>query len=218
VVGLLAVILAVLLPALHRKSELVRRLQPLGAMAIVALLFGTVTGLNSTLAVFGFAGIRAWNRISVLIGFLALAGLGHVLDAGRARWGAGSPVVRRLVTAAVAGLVLIVGVYDQTSAKMTPRYADATASWNSDDAYFAHVEKQLGKGASLFALPYARFPGSPAIVNMTDYSHLRGYLHSDLTWSYGGVKDEESEWQSVGLQVGTAAALPKIVVAGFDAV
>ena len=218
VVGLLAVILAVLLPAHRRQGELVRRLQPLGAMAIVSLLAGTVAGLNSMFAVFGFAELRAWNRISVLIAFLALAGLGHLLDAGRARWSGGTLIVRRLIAAGAAGLVLFVGVYDQTSPQMIPDYAGATASWNADQAYFAQVEKRLGEGASVFALPYARFPENPPIVNMTDYSHLRGYLHSDLRWSYGGVKNEESEWQPVALQDGIAAALPKLVVAGFDAV
>ena len=126
--------------------------------------------------------------------------------------------MRRFVTAGAAGLVLIVGVYDQTSPAMIPDYAGATASWDSDQAYFAQVQSQLGAGASVFALPYAPFPENPPIVNMGDYSHLRGYLHSDLRWSYGGVKNEESEWQPVALQDGIAAALPKLVVAGFGAV
>jgi len=218
VVGLLAVILAVLLPVIHRNSELLRRLRPLGAMAIVSLLAGTVAGLNSMLAVLGFAELRAWNRISVLIGFLALAGLGHLLDAGRARWGGGALAARRFIAAGAAGLILLVGVYDQTSPQMVPDYAGATASWDNDAAYFAQVENRLGEGASVFTLPYAPFPENPPIVKMADYSHLRGYLHSDLRWSYGGVKGEESEWQPIALQDGIAAALPKLVVAGFDAI
>jgi len=218
VVGLLAVVLAVLLPAFHGQNDLVRRLQPLGAMAIVSLLVGTVAGLNSVLAVLGFAELRAWNRISVLIGFLALAGLGHLLDAARALWSRGTFVVRRLLAAGAAVLILTIGVYDQTSPAMIPDYAGTTASWDGDEAYFAEVGKELGNDASVFALPYAPFPESPPIVKMTDYSHLRGYLHSSLRWSYGGVKNEESEWQPVALQDGIAAALPKLVVAGFDAV
>lgn len=217
VVGLIAVILAVLLPVLDR-SGLARHLRPLGALALVALLFGTVAGLNSTFAVFGFGAIRAWNRISVLIGFLALAGFGHLLQSGRARWGGGTPVVRRFIAAGAAGLVLIVGLYDQTSPSMIPDYVGTTASWDSDEAYFADVQNELGEGASVFALPYMPFPESWPIVKMTDYSHLRGYMHSDLRWNYGGLKNEASEWQPTALQDGIAAALPKLVVAGFHAI
>jgi hypothetical protein len=218
VVGLIAVALAVLMPVFHGQSRLVRRLQPLGALAVVSLLAGTVAGLNSVIAALGFAELRAWNRISVLIGFLALAGLGHLLDAARARWSGGTLAARRLFAAGAAGLVLIVGVYDQTSPAMIPDYAGATSGWDSDQAYFAQVQSQLGAGASVFTLPYAPFPENPPIVNMGDYSHLRGYLHSNLRWSYGGVKNEESEWQPVALQDGIAAALPKLVVAGFGGV
>lgn len=218
VVGLLVMIIAVLLPAPHRQSLLISRLRPLAAMAIVSLVAGTVAGLNGILAVFGFGEVRAWNRISVLIGFLALAGVGHLLDAVRAQWSSGTLVVRRLVAVGAAALVLVLGIYDQTSPQMIPDYASSAASWNGDQAYFAKVENELGKGASVFTLPYARFPENPAIVKMLDYSHLRGYLHSDLRWSYGGMKDEESEWQSVALQDGIAPALPKLVVAGFEAV
>jgi phosphoglycerol transferase len=216
-IGLTAVIVAVLLPARGRNSVLIRQLHPLGTMAIVSLLFGTVAGLNSLLAVFGFGALRAWNRISVLVGFLALVGLGHLLDAGRARWGGRTLIVRRVVATAGAGLVLVVGLYDQTSPSMIPDYASTTASWQSDEAYFARVQNDLGQGASVFALPYMPFPESWPIVKMTDYSHLRGYMHSDLRWNYGGLKNEASEWQPIALQGGIAPALPKLVVAGFDA-
>ena len=218
VIGLVAVMLAVLIPALHRQSELVHCLRPLGALAIVAVLTGTVAGLNSVLAVLGFGDLRAWNRISVLIGFLALAGFGHLCDAGRSRWSGGTLFVRRFIVSGAAGLILLFSIYDQTSPGMIPDYASTTASWDSDEAYFAQVENELGKSASVFALPYAPFPEYPPIVKMTDYSHLRGYLHSDLRWNYGGVKKEESEWQPAALQNGIAAALPKLVVAGFDAI
>lgn len=219
VIGLIAVVLAVLLPALKRESALVRRLTPLGAFAVVSIICGTVAGLNSILAVIGFGELRAWNRISVLIGFLALAGLGHLLDAARKRWAGRGPIMlQRLVAAIVAGLVVLVGLYDQSSPQLIPDYPGAAAGWNADAAYFAQVQHELGAGANVFELPYARFPESPPIVGMGDYSHLRGYLHSDLGWSYGGVKNEQSEWQPIALQNGIAAALPELVAAGFSAV
>lgn len=218
VVGLVAIVLAVLLPALRAQTAFVRRMRPLGALAIVSLLCGTVAGLNSVLAVFGLGELRAWNRISILLGFLGLAGLGLLLDVLRARWTGGAPLVRGLVTSGIACLVLVVGLYDQTIPMFTPHYAGTAKAWNSDSAYFTQLQNTLGKNASLFTLPYAPFPENPPIVNMKDYEQLRGYLHSDLRWSYGGVKNQESEWQPIALQDGTAAALPRLVAAGFDAV
>lgn len=216
-IGLVAVVLAVLLPRVTARGALARRLEPLGALTVVTLLVGTVAGVNSLVAAAGFAELRAWNRISVVVAFLALGGLGHLFDAARRRRRSPGRVARLLVPAAAA-LVLAVGAYDQTSPQMIPDYPATAAAWNADAVYFQRVQDELGAGAALFALPYARFPENPPIVNMPDYSHLRGFLHSDLRWSYGGVKNGESEWQPVALEDGIAAALPKLVVAGFDAV
>ena len=218
VAGLVAILMAVLQPVARNRSHLVGRLRPLGVMALVALLTGTVSGLNSMFAVFGFADLRAWNRISVVIAFLALAGLGLVLDAFQSRYFRDRLPARRLLVGGLAAGVLVAGSYDQTSPQMVPDFAGATTAWNSDAAYFAKVESALGAESAVFALPYARFPENPPIVNMSDYSHLRGYLHSSLRWNYGGVKNEESEWQPVALRAGTSAALPSLVSVGFDAV
>lgn len=211
VIGLVAIVLAVMLPALERNSALVRRMRPLGAFAVVSIICGTVAGLNGVLATLGFGEMRAWNRISVLIAFLALGGFGLLVDATRKRWVRGTPVIRRLAVASVAGVVFLVGLYDLTSPQVIPDYPTAVATWNSDAAFFAQVQGQFGAGTAVFDLPYARFPENPPIANMTDYSHLRGYLHSDLHWSYGGVKNEQSEWQPVALKSGIGPALPEIV-------
>jgi phosphoglycerol transferase len=59
------------------------------------------------------------------------------------------------------------------------------------------VEKLAGENALIFQLPMVPFPENPPVVNMSDYEHLRGYLHSEtLRWSYGGVKGRKAfEWQ-----------------------
>lgn len=218
VVGLVAVILAILIPVLHRKSALADRLRPLGTLTVVALLVGTVAGINSMFAVFGFGQLRAWDRISVVIAFLSLAGLGHLLDAARLRWEIRIPGAHRLIAAGVAALVLMVGVYDQTSPAMIPNFPTTAKNWNADQAYFTQVSDLLGSGASVFNLPFAPFPENPPIVGMTDYDHVRGYLHSDLRWSYGGVKYQQSEWQPIALQQGIAAAVPRLIAAGFSGI
>ena len=61
-----------------------------------------------------------------------------------------------------------------------------------DAAFVADTEDALGSSASIFRFPYVPFPENPPVVGMTDYDHLRGYVHSDtLHWSYGGAKGRE---------------------------
>ncbi|MCC2312918.1 hypothetical protein [Cellulomonas xiejunii] len=218
--GLVIAVVALLVPIGARAvAPLLARLRALGALTVVMVLAATVAGLNSVLAALGFAELRAWNRASVVVAFLALAALGLTLDAlltrvtrERARRTAAA------VTVAAAGLVGAVGLYDQTSDAMVPDYAGTAFGWNRDIDYFREVEAKLGSEAMVFNLPYAPFPEHPPIVNMADYSHLRGYIHSNLSWSYGGVKGQEAEWQPAALGDGITAALPRLVAAGFDAV
>jgi len=217
-VGLVVIVLAVLVPLVGRRSAVAERLRPLGAVALVAILFGTVAGLNSLLAVLGFAEMRAWNRISVLIAFPALAGIGVLLDAVAARFLHRAPSRQRLGLAATAAALTLVAVFDQTSDAYVPNYPVLAQAWVQDDAYFLQVQDRIGARGNVFALPVAPFPENPPIVDMVDYSHLRGYLHSDLRWSYGGVKGGDVEWQQIAMRDGVAEALPLLVAAGFDAI
>lgn len=224
VIGLVSIVVAVLLPRVKR-SPLADGLRPLGALAVVGILLGTVAGLNGILAALGFGSLRAWNRISVVIAFFAIAGLGMVLDAGRARaarWSALHHPLAGPVRVALVGItalgVLLTGLYDQTAGYLIPDYDGMNARWHSDEEYFTRVENVLGDDAAVFQLPIVRFPESPPVNGMVDYEHLRGYLHSDLRWSYGGVKYQQSEWQQVALQDGIGDGLPRLIAAGFDAV
>lgn len=218
VAGLIAVVLVALLPMTAR-GPLARGLQALGVLAVVSVVAATVAGLNGILALVGLANLRAWNRMSVVVAFLALAGLGLVLDATWRRWSGRVAVgVRPIAALAAMGAVSVVGLLDQTTDAMIPDYPRLAESWHADQAYFAEVQAMLGEDAEVFQLPVARFPENPPIVRMQDYDHLRGYLHSDLGWSYGGLKGGLAEWQQIAMHDGIEAALPKLVAAGFDAV
>jgi phosphoglycerol transferase len=81
------------------------------------------------------------------------------------------------------------------------------------------VEVVAGPDALVFQLPVVPFPENPPVVNMSDYEHLRGYLHSEsLQWSYGGVKGRaDSEWQ-LSLPKDAKSLVAKLKEQGFDAV
>jgi phosphoglycerol transferase len=199
----LAVLLAALLLAAVRTGA--PRGDPLlrhtAVLALVALLFSTAGGLAPVVSFLVSPQLHAWNRFSIFIGFFALLAVAALLDRlrGRVAW-------------IVAGALLVVGVLDQTTGAMTPRYAEVEREWRSDEAWVDDVDAALAEDAAVLQLPYVAYPSSPPVERMVDYDHVRPYLHSDdLRWSYGAMKGREED---IGDDVEPAEAAD----AGFAAV
>jgi hypothetical protein len=169
--------------------------------AWLALAVGAVGGLASLIELIFTPDLRAWNRISVLIAFFSLIAVGALLDALRRRL---SPARHgsALGFAAVV-VVLLFGVYDQTSDSYIPPYTATARQWHSDERLVREIEARLPADASVFELPYVPFPeGYPetpvsdqVATYATKYEPLRGYLHSrHLRWSYGAIKGRAADW------------------------
>ena len=141
---------------------------------------GTVGGGATVVGVFGFTFLRAWDRISVVIAFCALAAVGIGLDRLRSRVGSRGAVV-------LVGVVLMLGVLDTNPGFPFVDFDHTAGAWASDRLVVEQAEELFGEGAQMFQLPVIPFPEHPPVHGMIDYDHLRGYLHSDtLGWSYGG--------------------------------
>lgn len=150
-----------------------------------AFVLGTVGGFGSLFALLVSPMIRGYNRISVVIGFIALAALFVVLQRLLER-----AHVSRGVTAALAATIAVVGIYDQT-----PRLSARIAYGFSDDtAFVKSAEAQLPAGTMVWQMPYQPFPEGAWVHNMPHYGPLRGYLHSSqLRWSYGAVRGRDGD-------------------------
>lgn len=202
-----------------------RALGHAGVGVAIALAVGTVGGLSSLSELFLTPDIRAWNRISVFIAGFSLLAVGMLLDAlmssaGTRRW-------TRVPAALLLPVVLVFGVFEQTTPQFVPDYPGAARQWRSDASFVTELEHRLPPGAGVFQLPYVPFPegyadtpvGDRVAAYATKYEPLRGYLHSDaLRWSYGATKGRASDWsaQLAGqpLPLATAAA----AAVGFDGV
>lgn len=191
--------------------------EPIGSMAILLLftvLLGTAAGFSAVLTSFGFVQIRAWNRLSVFIGFLALGGVALALDRLSSRTTSPRIAPTRL---GLSLLVLMVGVADQTTTSFVPRYREVSRAWRADRSFFQVVERKYGE-ADVFQLPIMQFPEALPAGNVYGYSNLRGYLHSDsLRWSFGGMKGREGYWQDQLLSLPAVEVVPRVALAGFEA-
>lgn len=214
----LAWILAFSVAAVAGRSPRLPRLEEHRAAALGALLafaVGTTGGLSALISWYVTPQLRAYNRVSLFIAFFALLSLGLLLDAlaGRLRDRGWS----RPAIAVGAALLLLIGVLDQTSGKLTPDYAKARAAWRADADFGRAAEGALGPRAEVFQFPVVPFPEFPPVNGMLDYDHARGVLHTrTLRWSYGAMKGRPAaEWQQKLIPMPAPQLVRSVAAAGF---
>jgi hypothetical protein len=79
--GFMAMLVAVAAATVgRRRTHLLDDLSRLGVLAIACVLAGTVSGFSVLISAAGMSYIRAWNRISVVIAFVALLAVGCILE------------------------------------------------------------------------------------------------------------------------------------------
>lgn len=208
-------------------AERFRLLTQLAALAIVAFLFSTIGGF-STIISFLTTSLRGWNRISIYIALISLAAVGILLDAAIAwlrtktvRFGArGSSIAGRAIAIIVAAVVLVGGFIDQTPSGGSLDYPGLAKAYNSDDAYFARVDKVLPVGAEVLQLPYQPFPESVSSTGIQSSDVLRPFLHTpDLKWSGGGIKGRpRADWPGMLEQYSPADIVTLAAASGFSGI
>jgi phosphoglycerol transferase len=198
-------------PPLGTRPEIGKRL---GLLTIVAIVIATVSGISLIISALGVRYIRSYNRISVFIAFFALIAVAFALDwvvARVPRWHG-----RAVVAVAVCVAVLAVGVFDQTSSADVPDYKALERAWNSDDVLMHGIQRDLGKGAAVFEMPYVFFPEAGTIVGTGPYDQVRGWLHADsLRWSWGSVRGRDGDWQAALVRLPAPTALDALTAVGF---
>jgi phosphoglycerol transferase len=168
----------------------------LGACLLAALLLATTGGLASILTLVLGSWIRCYERISIYVAYLSLCEIALFLHERVATQSKGTS--SRLLHSVCLGGILALGLLDQTSPQLIPPYACLRDEYNNDADFVQRVEETVPERALIFQLPYVAFPESLPVHRMTDYDHLRPYLHSrTLRWSYGAMRGRaEDAWQS----------------------
>jgi phosphoglycerol transferase len=160
----------------------------LAVMALASILLGTIGGIGSLIAHWVSPIIRGYDRISIFVAFVSLAGFLTALQGWLARFAKSSPLPKFAV-AAIA--LVLVGGLDQT-----PRTYNTQPdpSFASDRKFVRDAESNLPRGTMVWQLPYLPFPEARSVYRLEDYGPFRGYLNSDsLRWSYGAMKGRDAD-------------------------
>ncbi len=167
----------------------------LAIMNLSALLLATIGGFGALFAVI-YPQFRAINRVSVFIAFFSLMAFLLAVTWFSSRYARTSR--GKLAVVGLLILVLVVGIFDQTSPQFIPDYGGVKAQYASDDVFVKQIEATTPPGAMIFQLPYMESPEYSEyfleLNNIRDYDLFRGYLHSDgLLWSFGAVKGRSGD-------------------------
>lgn len=183
VLGLLALLWSLARSATDRApspSDPERYVRIAAVLAVAILLMALSSGLFTLLAHWITSKIRAGNRILPFFAFLCLLGGGWLLQGALAR--IRIAVLRHAVLAGVG----IVALLDVTMPIMSFGRDQMVANFDDARAYFAEVEKRLGRDAAVFQLPVVWYPEHAPIGDMGDYEEFKPYLFTDsLKFSYG---------------------------------
>lgn len=191
-------------------------LSQLSILNLSAILLGTFGSLSALIALVLTAKIRAYNRISIFIAFFSLMTVAWLLDKIAERFF--KPASRQIAFAVCLLVILMFGVFDQTSARFVPDYQKNKAEFDSDQKFIGQLQAALPHEAMIFQLPFVSFPESPKTGKMFDYDHTRGYLHSTgLRWSYGAMKGRDAEaWQKLLTTKPTPEMIEAVALSGFQ--
>ena len=185
----------------------------LAALTWVSVICYTVGGVGELWSfLLNGGGLRAWSRMHVFIGLLALLAAGVALDAVRRR-----PLRWGLVAALTA-----LAVVEQTSPAYRPDPVRATAMQTEVESLTGAIAASLPEDGEIYQYPDVSF--AVALRDTAPASAYDGflpYLYSspDLSWSYGGLQgDPRADWQTL---LGTRPMSQQAVLleaAGFDGV
>ncbi len=216
---LLGWLLARGLSALRKEGKMSEQLlSHLSVLNISAVLLGTIGGFSAIFALIASPQIRAYNRISVYVSFFALFAIVVLLERARQIYFHRRRL--RVVFSVLAVVLTILGILDQSCKRFVPNYVAVRPEYRNDVDFIRRVEAEVSPGAMIFQLPVVRFPESVPVNWVADYDMFKGYLHSkNLRWSYGGMRDRESDiWQSSIKDRPVPELVETVALAGFDGI
>lgn len=190
----------------------------LSILNLAGVLLATIGGFGTLFALVVSPEIRAYNRIIVYIAFFSLFAVALLIDEAMKRLDLINNY--RYLKYILPFIVLIIGIYDQTTIHYVPDYSGIKREFNNDAKFVGFIENSVPPGSMIFQLPYVPFPENPPVNKMIDYDLFRGYLHShDLRWTYGTIKGRNGDaWYKEVSKQPANELLKTISFAGFNGI
>jgi phosphoglycerol transferase len=224
-VGFIMLLVVLFMRHMKDKRGYRDQLEILALLNIAGVLLGTIGGFSSLFGLLVTDMIRCYNRISIFLAFICIAGACVALNA-LADWilarGYKRTWVKWLVYCGYGAVALGVsafGIWFQYPG-LRFDYVNFAAYYENDHEFVARIEEMMPEGAMIYQLPYHEYPEGGYVNDMNDYELWEGFIHSKtLKWSYGGVVGRESDnWLNTVNNDDVGEMLQAILEKGFSGV
>lgn len=218
-IGFLILIISLLSSNYFKERE--NQIKLLAGLNISAILLSSIGGFSYFVAAFIYSQVRAYNRISVFIAFFSVVSLcivGSMIIENTNKY-----IIKNItiiILSIIAALSIIFNGSTKSSLTIKNIYEYSKVNEYIYD-FINEIEKEVGKEAMIYQMPYYKFPESPPLNDMKDYSLAIPYVYSknNIKWSYGNYKGTEGDlWHRAVSKLPIEERILKISKAGFDGI
>ena len=175
-----------------------------GILFSSCLLLGLVSCGGSVIGYLINLPVRSYNRISIVIVFIALLGFAEFMDG----------VIKKqkyIIQFFIVAAVLIVGILDQN---VDYSYSDGHVFFLEQSDFMEKIDEKMSDGSRIFCLPYWNW------ISDGQRNYMMGAAETDgLIWSCGAEQGrEEAIWQKGIAGLAPDEMLAALANAGYDGV
>lgn len=177
----------------HKRKWENERLDFLGLLNIMLILFVGVGGIGALVSYLIVPGIAGLNRASIFIGFISLLAVAILIDKLRVMV-MPVPAMRPLYFIVIPG-ILIIGLIDILPERSSViKQEKIVEIFRADQNFFEKLEASVPNSSEIFQLPYSSFPQNKQFNKIKPFDYLHPYLLSDhLRWSDGALKSSSDD-------------------------
>jgi hypothetical protein len=175
----------------ERKDKL---LSKFSALNVSLFLLGTMGGIGALFSFLISDGLRSYARVGIFIAFVSLWASFYILQKLIDRYISKNIIIASSISGVI---ILIFGLYDQTSTYNVQKFTDIQNEYDSDLFLVKSIESMYPSRINVLQLPIHKYPEGGKTNQMSDYEHIKPYLMSkNINWSYCAMKGRKSSiWQ-----------------------
>jgi len=202
----------------QQQSWVGANLRPLASLNLAVFLLVTIGGFGSIFNLLVSSEIRALNRAATFTAFFSIAAISVLLACLEKK--TVNTRRARAVFLLCLPIFIVAGILDEAPFGLLRKmHHESGEAYLTLQPFVQMLEKELPKNSMVFQLPYAPYPNSPKIHQMSPHQHLLPYvLSSYVKWSWPSLSGRAMKVTRKLANDRARDFVKNLAIAGYDGV